>query len=123
MTTLSRPLSANYILVLLLTVVPACVLDCLTACLPAHYSACLPVEQSGPKASLYLTLVGILAGFMSTFWNLGYQRTSTRMQVCICTGVPLLPAWQSAPDKATSTPAYLLCNRHDYVTAIVTVNP
>lgn len=37
--------------------------------------------QSGPKASLYLTLVGILAGFMSTFWNLGYQRTSARMQV------------------------------------------
>lgn len=39
------------------------------------------VLQSGPKASLYLTLVGILAGFMSTFWNLGYQRTSARMQV------------------------------------------
>lgn len=37
-------------------------------------------SQSGPKASLYLTLVGILAGFMSTFWNLGYQRTSARMQ-------------------------------------------
>jgi hypothetical protein len=36
--------------------------------------------QSGPKASLYLTLVGILAGFLSTFWNLGYQRTAARMQ-------------------------------------------
>eukprot|EP00878_Enallax_costatus_P003697 GHUV01003913.1.p1 GENE.GHUV01003913.1~~GHUV01003913.1.p1 ORF type:complete len:297 (+),score=49.75 GHUV01003913.1:198-1088(+) len=37
-------------------------------------------SQSGPKASLYLTLVGILAGFLSTFWNLGYQRTANRMQ-------------------------------------------
>lgn len=37
-------------------------------------------SQSGPKASLYLTLVGILAGFLSTFWNFGYQRTATRMQ-------------------------------------------
>lgn len=36
--------------------------------------------QSGPKASLYLTVVGILAGFLSTFWNYGYQRTATRMQ-------------------------------------------
>lgn len=36
--------------------------------------------QSGPKASLYLTLVGILAGFLSTFWAFGYQRISQRMQ-------------------------------------------
>jgi len=36
--------------------------------------------QSGPKASLYLTLVGILAGFLSTFWAYGYQRISYRMQ-------------------------------------------
>lgn len=52
----------------------------LPCCVP---SASLPL-QSGPKASLYLTLVGILAGFMSTFWNLGYQRTSARMQVGLC---------------------------------------
>ena len=32
-------------------------------------------SQSGPKASLYLTLLGILAGFLSTFWNFGYTRT------------------------------------------------
>eukprot|EP00879_Flechtneria_rotunda_P021945 GHRR01023142.1.p1 GENE.GHRR01023142.1~~GHRR01023142.1.p1 ORF type:complete len:290 (+),score=44.26 GHRR01023142.1:450-1319(+) len=37
-------------------------------------------SQSGPKASLYLTLVGILAGFLSTFWNFGYQRVAARMQ-------------------------------------------
>ena len=37
-------------------------------------------EQSGPKASLYLTLVGILAGFLSTFWNFGYTRTGLKMQ-------------------------------------------
>ena len=36
--------------------------------------------QSGPKASLYLTLVGILAGFLSTFWNFGYTRTGLKMQ-------------------------------------------
>lgn len=36
--------------------------------------------QSGPKASLYLTLVGILAGFLSTFWSFGYQRTAAKMQ-------------------------------------------
>lgn len=36
--------------------------------------------QSGPKASLYLTLVGILAGFLSTFWNFGYTRIARKMQ-------------------------------------------
>jgi hypothetical protein len=40
----------------------------------------LPPLQSGPKASLYLTLVGILAGFLSTFWSFGYQRMASRMQ-------------------------------------------
>jgi Protein of unknown function (DUF3611) len=44
--------------------------------------------QSGPKASLYLTLVGILAGFLSTFWNFGYQRTAARMQEYL-DGAPL----------------------------------
>ena len=37
--------------------------------------------QSGPKASLYLTLFGILAGFLSTFWNFGYTRTALKMQM------------------------------------------
>ncbi|GAX82913.1 hypothetical protein CEUSTIGMA_g10339.t1 [Chlamydomonas eustigma] len=37
-------------------------------------------SQSGPRASLYLTLVGILAGFLSTFWNFGYTRTARKMQ-------------------------------------------
>jgi hypothetical protein len=52
-------------------------------CFTSTCSTCIfaSLMQSGPKASLYLTLVGILAGFMSTFWNLGYQRTSARMQV------------------------------------------
>jgi hypothetical protein len=35
---------------------------------------------AGPRASLYLTLVGILAGFLSAFWNYGYLRTAGRMQ-------------------------------------------
>ncbi len=29
---------------------------------------------------MYLTLVGILAGFLSVFWNFGYLRTANRMQ-------------------------------------------
>lgn len=37
-------------------------------------------SQSGPKAALYLTLFGILAGFLSTFWNFGYTRTALKMQ-------------------------------------------
>lgn len=37
-------------------------------------------SQSGPKAALYLTLFGILAGFLSTFWNFGYTRTAMKMQ-------------------------------------------
>lgn len=37
-------------------------------------------QQGGPKVSLYLTLVGILAGFLSTFWNFSYLRTATKMQ-------------------------------------------
>jgi hypothetical protein len=51
----------------------------------AHFSLlCVCVlacaRQSGPRASLYLTLVGILAGFLSTFWNFGYTRTAIKMQ-------------------------------------------
>lgn len=37
-------------------------------------------SQSGPRASLYLTLGGICAGFLSTFWNFGYTRTGLKMQ-------------------------------------------
>jgi len=37
-------------------------------------------SQSGPRASLYLTLIGILAGFLSTFWNFSYTRTGIKMQ-------------------------------------------
>lgn len=37
-------------------------------------------SQSGPKSALYLTLLGILAGFLSTFWNFGYTRTAMKMQ-------------------------------------------
>jgi hypothetical protein len=37
-------------------------------------------SQGGPRASLYLTLLGIVAGFLSAFWNFGYTRTALRMQ-------------------------------------------
>ncbi|KAG1680559.1 hypothetical protein FOA52_015006 [Chlamydomonas sp. UWO 241] len=37
-------------------------------------------SQSGPRASLYLTLIGILAGFLSTFWNWSLTRLAMRMR-------------------------------------------
>lgn len=37
-------------------------------------------SQSGPKASLYFTLVGVLAGLLSTFWNFSYTRVAMKMQ-------------------------------------------
>lgn len=46
----------------------------------ADPAAPLCAAQGGPKVSLYLTLVGILAGFLSTFWNFGYLRTAAKMQ-------------------------------------------
>ena len=54
---------------------------CLFVLLPTHSAvAAVLLLQTGPKASLYLTLVGILAGFFSTSWSFGYQRTAARMQ-------------------------------------------
>jgi hypothetical protein len=47
-------------------------------------AACSP--QTGPRASLYLTLVGILAGFLSTLWNFGYTRTGLKMQQYLDSG-------------------------------------
>lgn len=39
----------------------------------------LPQVQ-GPSVSLYLTLFGILLGFLSTFWSFGYTRLSGRLR-------------------------------------------
>lgn len=36
--------------------------------------------QNGPAVSLYLTLFGIVAGFVSTFWSFGYTRLSRRLR-------------------------------------------
>ncbi len=39
-----------------------------------------PTFQTGPKATLFFTVLSIIGGFLSTFWAFGYQRTSQRMQ-------------------------------------------
>ena len=36
--------------------------------------------QNGPAVSLYLTLFGIVASFVSTFWSFGYTRLSRRLR-------------------------------------------
>ncbi len=36
--------------------------------------------QNGPAVSVYLTLFGIVAGFVSTFWSFGYTRLSRRLR-------------------------------------------
>jgi hypothetical protein len=36
--------------------------------------------QNGPAVSLYLTLFGIVAGFVSTFWSFGYTRLARRLK-------------------------------------------
>jgi Protein of unknown function (DUF3611) len=37
-------------------------------------------SQTGPSISLYLTLFGIILGFLSTFWSFGYTRLSTKLR-------------------------------------------
>ncbi|CAK0783593.1 hypothetical protein CVIRNUC_006792 [Coccomyxa viridis] len=37
-------------------------------------------SQNGPAVSLYLTLFGIVAGFVSTFWSFGYTRLARRLR-------------------------------------------
>lgn len=42
-------------------------------------SLCLRA-QNGPAVSVYLTLLGIVAGFVSTFWSFGYTRLARRLR-------------------------------------------
>lgn len=39
-----------------------------------------PTSGGGPAASLYLTLFGIIAGLVSTFWAFGYVRLSRKLR-------------------------------------------
>lgn len=39
-----------------------------------------PPPQNGPGISLYLTLFGIVLGFLSLFWSFGYVRLSRRLR-------------------------------------------
>jgi hypothetical protein len=36
--------------------------------------------QNSPSISLYLTLFGIIMGFLSTFWSFGYTRLSFKLK-------------------------------------------
>ena len=47
-----------------------------SACPPA---CLLPPPQNGPSISLYLTLFGIILGFLSMFWSFGYVRLARRL--------------------------------------------
>jgi hypothetical protein len=40
----------------------------------------LLLAQNGPAVSVYLTLFGIVAGFVSTFWSFGYTRLARRLR-------------------------------------------
>ena len=42
--------------------------------------------QNGPSISLWLTLFGVVAGFLSTFWSFGYTRLSKRLYRYLSTG-------------------------------------
>lgn len=41
---------------------------------------------NGPSISLWLTLFGVVAGFLSTFWSFGYTRLSKRLYRYLSTG-------------------------------------
>ena len=45
-----------------------------------------PNMQNGPSISLWLTLFGVVAGFLSTFWSFGYTRLSRRLYRYLSTG-------------------------------------
>lgn len=50
-------------------------------------------SQNGPGISLYLTLFGIVLGFLSMFWSFGYVRLSRKLKTFL-----------DAPPSATDTP-------------------
>ncbi|KAL3144496.1 hypothetical protein ABBQ32_004235 [Trebouxia sp. C0010 RCD-2024] len=43
-------------------------------------------SMNGPSISLWLTLFGVVAGFLSTFWSFGYTRLSRRLYRYLSTG-------------------------------------
>lgn len=50
-------------------------------------SYCIPfLQPSGPGVSLYLTLFGIVAGFLSTFWTFGYVRLGRKLRAYVDAG-------------------------------------
>eukprot|EP00201_Polytomella_parva_P013318 CAMPEP_0175055012 /NCGR_PEP_ID=MMETSP0052_2-20121109/9834_1 /TAXON_ID=51329 ORGANISM="Polytomella parva, Strain SAG 63-3" /NCGR_SAMPLE_ID=MMETSP0052_2 /ASSEMBLY_ACC=CAM_ASM_000194 /LENGTH=178 /DNA_ID=CAMNT_0016319791 /DNA_START=271 /DNA_END=806 /DNA_ORIENTATION=+ len=55
-------------------------------------------SKNGSRVSLYLTLFGILAGFLSAFWNYSYTRTASRMQATLIAAVA-----SGAADASTSS--------------------
>ena len=65
-----------------------CTVCCIELCSTfAHQLLCVCVlMQNGPSISLWLTLFGVVAGFLSTFWSFGYTRLSRRLYRYLSTG-------------------------------------
>ena len=56
------------------------------SCVCNSLAPCMLKMQNGPSISLWLTLFGVVAGFLSTFWSFGYTRLSRRLYRYLSTG-------------------------------------
>ena len=76
--------------------------------------------QNGPSVTLYLTLFGIAASFLSTFWAYQYTRLARRLRLYAQRGPQgsegrLTKAsvrkqlWQASPDPFTASALVLAC--------------
>lgn len=64
-----------------LTSAPACTSQKVSApCLKHASSLRCVLLQNGPSISVYLTLFGIVLGFLSLFWSFGYVRLSRKLR-------------------------------------------
>ena len=58
----------------------------MNSCACSSLAPCMPKLKNGPSISLWLTLFGVVAGFLSTFWSFGYTRLSRRLYKYLSTG-------------------------------------
>ncbi len=86
------------------------------------------LQPGGPAASLYLTLFGILASLVSTFWAFGYVRMSRKLRSYMHAGpgadvprirkvfpnpfLPLLAIFSTHPDHVIAKRDYTLSCAH-----------
>lgn len=67
-------------------------------------------SQNGPSISLYLTLFGIVLGFLSLFWSFGYVRLSRKLRAFL----------EAAPGSADAVPKV---RRSDVIAMLEKVRP